>query len=64
MRIAIELPEAQAGRLQEEALRLGIQPEELARAAVVDLLQRDPSDFDSAAAYVLKKNRELYQRLS
>jgi len=64
MKIAIELPEAQAGRLREEALRLGVQAEELARAAVVDLLQRGPDDFDSAAAYVLQKNRDLYKRLS
>jgi hypothetical protein len=64
MKIAIELLEAQAGRLREEAQRLGVQPEELARAAVLDLLQREPSDFDAAAEYVLKKNRELYRRLS
>jgi hypothetical protein len=64
MKIAIELPEAQADRLQEEALRLGIQPEELARAAVIDLLQREPGDFAAAAAYVLQKNRELYDRLA
>jgi hypothetical protein len=64
MVIAIELPDAQAGKLREEAQRLGIQPEELARAAVVDLLQREPSDFDTAAAYALRKNRELYERLS
>jgi len=31
---------------------------------VVDLLNREASDFDSAAEYVLRKNRKLYQRLS
>jgi hypothetical protein len=64
MRIAIELPEAQAEQLRGEARRLGVEPQELAKAAVLDLLHRQPADFQSAAAYVLEKNRELYRRLA
>jgi hypothetical protein len=64
MTIPIELSEPQAAKLRGEAQRLGVRPEDLAAAAVVDLLNREASDFDSAAEYVLRKNRKLYQRLS
>jgi len=49
MRIPIELPEPQADKLRGEAQRLGVRPQDLATAAVVDLLNRETSDFDSAA---------------
>lgn len=64
MRISIELPESQVDKLRGEAKRLGVRSEDLAAAAVVDLLNRQAADFDSAAKHVLEKNRELYQRLS
>ncbi len=64
MKVAIELSEPQADRLREEAERLGVAPEELARAAVADLLSVQREDFRSAAAYVLRKNEELYRRLA
>lgn len=63
MRMAIELPEPQAEKLRGEAQRLGISPEDLATAAVVDLLNRETGDFEAAASHVLQKNRELYRRL-
>lgn len=63
MRIPIELSEPQADKLRGEAQRLGVTPEDLATAAVLDLLNREVGDFHSAARYVLQKNRELYQRL-
>lgn len=56
--------EPQAAKLRGEAQWLGVRPEDLAAAAVVDLLNREASDFDSAAEYVLRKKRKLYQRLS
>ena len=64
MKVAIELSQPQVDRLREEAERLGVAPEELARAAVADLLSAQPEDFRSAAAYVLRKNEELYRRLA
>jgi hypothetical protein len=63
MKLSIDLSPAQAERLQLEARRLGITPEELARAAIVDLLDRLGDDFAAAAERVLKKNEELYRRL-
>jgi len=64
MRIPIELPEPQANKLRGEAQRLGVQPEDPATAAVLDLLNREADDFDTAARYVLQKNQELYRRLA
>jgi hypothetical protein len=64
MKLAIELSDQQAERLREEAARLGVEPEQLALAAVADLIAAEGPDFDLAAQRVLEKNRELYRRLA
>ena len=64
MKLAIELPPARADKLREEADRLGLTPEDLARAAVSDLLGTPDAAFRTAAERVLQKNRELYKRLA
>lgn len=63
MRIVIELPDPKAEKLRAEAQRLGVRPEELATAAVVDLVNR-VADFQTVASHVLAKNWELYRRIS
>ena len=63
MSLSFHLDEEQSRRLQERARQLGVDPRELARAAVNDLLTRPAADFERAAAFVLEKNRELYRRL-
>ena len=64
MKLAFELPPAQAEKLRAEATRLGLSPEDLARAAVSDLLSTPDSEFQDAARRVLAKNRDLYKRLA
>jgi hypothetical protein len=64
MKLAFELPSAQADKLRDEAQRLGVAPEDLARAALADLLGTPDADFRAAAARILKKNQELYRRLA
>jgi hypothetical protein len=64
MKLTIDLSPAQAERLRLEAERLGLAPEDLARAAVVDLLGTRDEDFEAAAKRVLQKNEELYRRLA
>lgn len=64
MRVSIDLSPAQAERLRAEAERLGVTPEDLARAAIVDLLANPSDDFNAAAERVLKKNEGLYRRLT
>jgi len=51
-------------RLEQRSRELGVDPRELAKAAINDLLSRPADDFDRAAGFVLEKNRELYRRLS
>ncbi len=64
MKLAIELPPAQADKLRAEATRLGLSPEDLARAAVSDLLSTPDADFQDVARRVLAKNQDLYKRLA
>ena len=64
MKLIIDLPPAQAERLRQEAARLGLAPEDLARAAIADLLAVPGDDFQAAAEQVLRKNEELYRRLA
>lgn len=64
MKLSIDLSPAQAERLRLEAGRLGLTPEELARAAIADLLASPGADFQAAAERVLRKNEELYRRLA
>ncbi len=64
MKLAIELPPAQAEKLRDEATRLGLAPEELARAAVADLLDTPDAEFRAATTRILNKNQELYRRLA
>jgi hypothetical protein len=64
MRVAYELSPEQAERLRTEAIRLGVAPEDLARAALTDLLATPDPEFEQAAARVVAKNQELYKRLA
>jgi hypothetical protein len=64
MKLSIDLSQAQADRLRIEAERLGLTPQDLARAAITDLLAATGEDFKAAADRVLKKNQELYRRLA
>ena len=64
MKLAFELPAAQADKLLEEAKRLGLAPEDLARAALADLLGTPDAEFRAAAARILHKHEELYGRLA
>jgi hypothetical protein len=64
MKLAVELSPAQAERLRLAAERLGRTPEELARAAIADLLATPDDEFKIATDRVLRKNEELYRRLA
>ncbi len=64
MTILLELDEVQSQRLRDLAVALKVDANELARAAINDLVSRPADDFDRAVQYVLEKNRELYRRLA
>jgi hypothetical protein len=64
MKLAFEIPQAQAEKLRTEAERLGLSPEDLDRAALTDLLAAPDAEFQAVAARIVAKNRELYKRLA
>jgi hypothetical protein len=64
MKLSIDLNDVQIGLLRQAAAKLGVPIEDLARAAVSDLLIGEGDEFTEAARRVLDKNRELYKRLS
>jgi plasmid stability protein len=64
MKLAIELPEAQADKLRAEAERLGISVEAFARAALSDLLSTPDPSFQEIACRIVTKNEDLYKRLA
>jgi hypothetical protein len=64
MKVVFELAPAQAEKLNEDAERLGVTPEELARAALSDLLTAPDDAFQTAAERVLRKNEALHWRLA
>jgi hypothetical protein len=64
MKLAFELPVPQGEKQREEAERLGLSPEDLARAAVVDLIATPDAEFQQVARRIIKKNQELYRRLA
>ena len=64
MTLSIRLPDDAERQLREAAARLRVPVDELAAAAVRDLVSQPPADFEAAARHVLNKNRELYRRLA
>ncbi|MBN1395221.1 MAG: hypothetical protein JW959_09370 [Pirellulales bacterium] len=50
--------------MSSTASRLGVRPEELAKATLSEALSRDNEDFCKAAEYVIQKNKNLYRRLA
>jgi hypothetical protein len=63
MELTLTISAEQASHLRDCAARLGVPIEQLASAAVADLIARGGEDFAAAAQHVLTKNVELYQRL-
>lgn len=64
MRLSVDLPPALEAQLAAVAARLNVSAEDLAAAALRDLLAAREADFQAAADRVLAKNRELYRRLA
>ena len=64
MKISVELSADESELLSSTASRLGVRPEELARATLSDALSRDKEEFRKAAEYIIQKNDGLYRRLA
>jgi hypothetical protein len=64
MKLSLQLTDTQAQKLRDQASRLGIAPEQLAQAVLVELLDTPGIEFRAAAEQVLRRNAELYRRLA
>lgn len=62
--LTISLPDEPMSRLKELAIEAGVDPEELLQSSIVEWFAKPKDDFAQVAAYVLKKNAELYRRLA
>jgi hypothetical protein len=62
--ITIPLSDEQLAQLKLLAEQDGLSPEEFLRRRVEQLLEPSDEEFRDAASYILKKNAELYRRLS
>ena len=62
--VTITLPDERLSKLKELAASLGVSSEELVRVSIEELLTRPEKAFRQAADYVLRKNAELYRRLT
>jgi hypothetical protein len=62
--ITICLSDEEVACLRELADEAKVPPEELLQVRVKELLHRPKEEFLCAAAYVLKKNAELYKGLA
>ena len=63
MKISIELTDAQRAALIAAAARLNVSVDQLAAAAVRDLVTQPAEDFERAAEHVLTKKRAPYRRV-
>lgn len=64
MSITLDLDAEQLRRLEERARTLGVEPTELVKKALDQLLARPAPNLEQVADYLLEKNRELYRRLA
>lgn len=60
----IDLSDEQAHRLEQMAMRLGVDPGILVQISVRQMLAQPDKAFEEAASEVLEKNAELYRRLA
>ena len=62
--LTITLSDDRLAKLREIADRFHIDPEDLARISIEELLTRPEESLQQAADYILNKNAELYRRLA
>jgi hypothetical protein len=62
--ITITLPEEKATKIREIAKNMNIDPEELIKVGIEDLISIPEDEIRKAMSYVVEKNKELYIRLA
>jgi len=62
--ITISLTDEALRKLKEQASRINVTPEELARAGVEEVIVRPEATFQKIKERILKENAALYRRLA
>jgi len=62
--ITITLPEEKATKIREIAKNMNIDPEELIKVGIEDLISIPEDEIRKAMSYVVEKNKGLYIRLA
>lgn len=62
--LELQITEQTASKLEEAAARLRVSPEQLAIVSIEAKLAQLEEEFGRSAVYVLRKNADLYHRLS
>jgi antitoxin component of RelBE/YafQ-DinJ toxin-antitoxin module len=62
--VSINIDDKKLDDLQKKADQLGLSIQQLLDATVDDLLSKPDEEFENAMRYILKKNSQLYKRLS
>ena len=62
--ISIDLDDRKADLLKKKAALFGLSVQDFVNAAFDDLLAKPDDDFSDAMEYILKKNKDLYKKLS
>jgi hypothetical protein len=62
--IQLALTDESYARLREVAASLAVEPEDLLRASLVDLIEPPATAVSAAVDFVLRKNEALYRRLA
>ncbi len=62
--ISISLSDDEHAKLNNMAKRYGVEPEDLVRIGIEELLSRPEEEFQEFVNYVLEKNADLYRRLA
>ena len=62
--ISISLSDDEHAKLNNMAKRYGVEPEDLVRIGIEELLSRPEEEFQEIVNYVLEKNADLYRRLA
>lgn len=62
--LELQLPEQTASKLQQAAERLNVSPEQLSILSIEEKLAQLEDEFRRSTEYILRKNADLYRRLS
>ena len=64
MKVTLDIPEEKSVMIEATAKELGLDPAQLIQSILNDQIASNKEDFERASNHVLRKNKELYDRLA